>query len=92
MIRENIVAFYMCLAIPGKIIELLDGNRALVDYGGTRREADLTFVTAGVGSWILVHAGFALQVLSEEDALETLALWDEALSYMTGEDPPKGEN
>ena len=85
MIKENIVAFYMCLAIPGKIIELLGGKRALVDYGGTRREADLTFVEAGVGSWVLVHAGFAMQVLTEEDALETLALWDEALSYMSGE-------
>jgi len=73
------------LAIPGKIIELLGGKRALVDYGGTRREADLTFVEAGVGSWVLVHAGFAMQVLTEEDALETLALWDEALSYMSGE-------
>jgi hydrogenase expression/formation protein HypC len=81
----------MCLAIPGKVIELLDGNKALVDYGGTRREADLTFVTAGVGSWVLVHAGFAMQVLTEEDALETLALWDEALSFMAGERSPQGE-
>jgi hydrogenase expression/formation protein HypC len=81
----------MCLAIPGKIIELLDGKRAVVDYGGTRREADLTFVEAGIGSWVLVHAGFAMQVLTEEDAKETLAMWDEALSYMSGE-VPKGES
>jgi len=78
----------MCLAIPGRVVEKLDGNRAMVDYGGTRREADLTFVRADVGQYVLVHAGFALQVLDEEEALETLALWDEALSMIgEGEEP-----
>jgi len=76
----------MCLAIPGRIIEVLDGRRAMVDYGGTRREADLTFVEAGVGQYVLVHAGFAMQVLEESEALETLALWDEALSFMGQEE------
>jgi hydrogenase expression/formation protein HypC len=76
----------MCLAIPGRIVEILEGNKALVDYGGTRREADLTFVKAGIGQYVLVHAGFALQVLEESEALETLALWDEALSMMGGEE------
>ncbi|MDG6225264.1 MAG: HypC/HybG/HupF family hydrogenase formation chaperone [Candidatus Thermoplasmatota archaeon] len=76
----------MCLAIPGRVVEILDGRRAMVDYGGTRREADLTFVEAVVGQYVLVHAGFAMQVLEESDALETLALWDEALSSFSGSD------
>ena len=76
----------MCLAIPGRIVEILEGNRALVDYGGTRREADLTFVKAGIGQYVLVHAGFAMQVLEESEALETLALWDEALAIMGQEE------
>ena len=72
----------MCLAIPGKVVLLLPEHRALVDYGGTRREADITFVTAGIGDWVVVHAGFALQVLDEKEARETLDLWDEALDLL----------
>ncbi len=72
----------MCLAIPGEVVEILDDKRAMVDYGGTRREVDITFVRAEVGEWVIVHAGFALQILDEEEARETLALWDEALSVM----------
>jgi hydrogenase expression/formation protein HypC len=70
----------MCLAIPGKVVEILDDKKAIVDYGGTRREANTIYVKPGVGDWVVVHAGFALQILDEEDAKETLALWDEALS------------
>jgi hydrogenase expression/formation protein HypC len=76
----------MCLAVPGQVVELLHGKKALVDYGGTRREADITFVNAGVGDWVIVHAGFALQILDENEARETLSLWKEAFSYH-GEDP-----
>ena len=69
----------MCLAIPGQVVEILDEHRAMVDYGGTRREANILYVDAKVGDWVVVHAGFALQVLDEEEARETLDLWDEAL-------------
>jgi hydrogenase expression/formation protein HypC len=72
----------MCLAIPGKIIEL-DKKRqsAIVDYGsGTKRKANVSLVQAKVGDYILVHAGFAIQVLDEKEALETLALFREMLS------------
>lgn len=69
----------MCLAIPGKVVELLDDKRAMVDYGGTRREANLQFVDAKLDDWVVVHAGFALQILNEEEARETLQLWEEAL-------------
>jgi len=76
----------MCLAIPGKVVAVLEGNRAAVDFGGTRREVDTTFVRPEVGQYVLVHAGFAMQVLDEEDAKETLALWDEALAAMAGDE------
>jgi hydrogenase expression/formation protein HypC len=69
----------MCLAIPGKVVEIIDENRALVDYGGTRREANTIYVKPELGDWVVVHAGFALQIMDEEDAKETLSLWDEAL-------------
>jgi hydrogenase expression/formation protein HypC len=69
----------MCLAIPGQVVELKEDHMALVDYGGTRREANVMYVQPKVGDWVIVHAGFALQILDEEEAMETLALWDEAL-------------
>jgi hydrogenase expression/formation protein HypC len=69
----------MCLAIPGQVVELKEGHMAIVDYGGTRREANVMYVQPKVGDWVVVHAGFALQILDEEEALETLALWDEAI-------------
>ena len=72
----------MCLAIPGEVVKILDDKRAMVDYGGTRREVDITFVKPEIGEWVVVHAGFALQILDEEEARETLALWEEALSVM----------
>ena len=72
----------MCLAIPGKIIEI-DKNKehALVDYGdGTKRKANITLVKVKTGDYILVHAGFAIEVLNEKEAQETLDLFREMLS------------
>jgi hydrogenase expression/formation protein HypC len=69
----------MCLAIPAKIISL-EGDRAKVDFGnGVLREVNVTLVNAKVGDYVLVHAGYAIQVLSEEEAKETLQLWNEIL-------------
>jgi hydrogenase expression/formation protein HypC len=65
----------MCLAVPGRIAEV-DGTTALVDFGGVTREASLALVpSAAPGDYVLVHAGFAIEVLSEEEAEETLALF-----------------
>lgn len=72
----------MCLAIPGKIIEI-DSKKehATVDYGeGTRRKANITLVDAKIGDYVLVHAGFAIQVLDKKEARETLKLFREMLS------------
>jgi len=72
----------MCLAIPGKIVDI-DKNKeySLVDYGeGTKRKINVSLVDAKVGDYVLVHAGFAIQVLDEKEAKETLNLFREMLS------------
>lgn len=76
----------MCLAIPGKIVDIdAEQERAVVDYGdGTKREANITLVEVRIGDYVLVHAGFAIQVLDEKDAEETLDLFREILSSGDG--------
>jgi hydrogenase expression/formation protein HypC len=69
----------MCLAIPAKIVSMED-DRANVDFGeGVLREINVALVNAKVGEYVLVHAGYAIQVLDEKEALETLQLWNEVL-------------
>jgi hydrogenase expression/formation protein HypC len=69
----------VCLAIPGKIVEVT-GDKAKVQYGeGVTNTANISLVEAGVGDYVLVHAGFAIQVLDEKDALETISLWEQML-------------
>jgi hydrogenase expression/formation protein HypC len=69
----------MCLAIPAKVITIKD-DKAQVDFGeGVLREVNVLLVDAKVGSYVLVHAGYAIQVLDEKEALETLRLWNELL-------------
>ncbi len=65
----------MCLAIPAKITELNDGNLATVDILGTTREisVDLT-PQVELGDYVLVHAGFAIEVVDEQFAQETIDL------------------
>ena len=72
----------MCLAIPGKIIEIdKKKEHATIDYGdGTKRKANITLVDAKIGDYVLVHAGFAIQILDEKEANETLSLFREILS------------
>jgi len=64
----------MCLAIPGKIIGK-DGEKGIIDLGGIRKEISLCFVPeAELGDWVIVHTGYALNMISEKDALETIEL------------------
>jgi len=67
----------MCLAVPGKIIEINPTSSALmgkVDFGGVVREVCLEAIpNAKLGNYVIVHAGFALNILSEEEAQETLS-------------------
>jgi hydrogenase expression/formation protein HypC len=71
----------MCLAVPGKIIEIYDQGGLLmgkIDFGGVVREVCLTYVPeAKIGDYTIIHVGFALNLIDEKEALETLALIDE---------------
>lgn len=71
----------MCLAIPAKIVEV-QGDVAKVDFGqGIVRNVNVLLVEAHVGEYILVHAGYAIQVIDKEAAEETLRLWEEILRH-----------
>jgi hydrogenase expression/formation protein HypC len=69
----------MCLAIPGKVVSI-DGTIAVIDFGGVRRETNVSLVEVKPGDYVIVHAGFAIQTLDELDALETIKLWEELLA------------
>ena len=71
----------MCLGIPGKIVEIYEADglkMGKVDFGGVVREACLEYVPeAEVGQYALIHVGFAINLVSEQEAEETLALLQE---------------
>jgi hydrogenase expression/formation protein HypC len=70
----------MCLAIPAKVIEI-HGDTAKVDFGaGTMRDVNVSLVEAKVGEYVIVHAGYAIEVLDQKAAEETLSLWNEILN------------
>ena len=50
----------MCLAVPGKIINI-EGNQAEVDFGGVVRKVNVSLVESAPGDWVVVHAGFAIE-------------------------------
>jgi len=68
----------MCLGVPGKIVEIYETGglkMGKIDFGGVTREACLAYVPeANVGDYTIIHVGFALNVISEEEAQETLSL------------------
>jgi hydrogenase expression/formation protein HypC len=69
----------MCLAIPA-LIRSVEGTRANVDFGqGVLRDVNISLVEAKVGDYVLVHAGYAIQVVEEKEAKETLKIWKEVL-------------
>ncbi len=68
----------MCLAIPARVVELLEGDNAVVDLGGVKKEISLALVEGvGVGDYVIVHVGYALNKLDPEEAEKTLALFAE---------------
>lgn len=71
----------MCLGVPGKIIDIYRASGLLmgkIDFGGVTREACLEYVPeAVIGDYTIIHVGFALNIISESDAMETLAMLDE---------------
>jgi len=84
----------MCLAVPGRIEEIYqkDGLKmAQVDFGGIRREVCLDYVPeARVGEYCIIHVGFALSLLSETEAKETLALLQDIDNLENGLEPALG--
>ncbi|OQW41705.1 MAG: hydrogenase assembly protein HupF [Proteobacteria bacterium SG_bin4] len=71
----------MCLAIPAYIEQLTDGNRAIVNMSGIRKEISLALVDNAVpGDYVVVHVGFALQKLDPIEAQHTLAMFAEMSS------------
>ena len=82
----------MCLAVPGKILsaEGEDFARiARVSFGGTVRKVSLAYVPeAGMGDYVIVHAGFAISVLDEAEALRTYDCWKEIRELEELDQPP----
>jgi hydrogenase expression/formation protein HypC len=79
----------MCLAIPSKIVKIED-NVATIDVDGIKREASLLLIeNPEVGDYVIVHAGFAINKINEEDALESLKLLKEAASLIFDNDKNK---
>ena len=70
----------MCLAIPGKIVSIND-DIAEIGFGGVMKKANVSMVDANVGDWAVIHAGFAIEVMDEDDAQETIRLWNDVLDH-----------
>lgn len=67
----------MCLAVPARV-STIDGEEAILDYGGIKRKANISMLTdVQIGDYVLVHVGYAISKIDENEALETLALWNE---------------
>ena len=68
----------MCLGIPGKVLEIDKDLIAIVEIGGIKNTVSLQIVPeAKVGDYVVSHAGFAIKMVDEKEALETLALVEE---------------
>jgi hydrogenase expression/formation protein HypC len=96
----------MCLAIPGKIVELVPDRQhlAMIDVLGVRRQVDLALLQDDyprLGDWVLIHVGFAMSKISEADALDQLrmltalgekdAALEEVQGYDFGNSPPAND-
>jgi len=65
----------MCLAVPGQIIAIT-GSRGVVRFGTVRKDVSLTLLPhPHINDWVMVHAGFAISTVEEDDALATLAMF-----------------
>ncbi len=68
----------MCLALPARVVELLPGQRAVVDLGGVRKEVSIDLVDdAQVDDYVIIHVGYAIGKIDPEEAARTLALFAE---------------
>ncbi|WP_407462718.1 HypC/HybG/HupF family hydrogenase formation chaperone [Methanobrevibacter sp.] len=78
----------MCIAAPAKIVEIdRESNICAADFGGVRQNAKLDLLPeAEIGDYVLIHAGYAIEKLSEQAAKESLESWDELLDMLEEED------
>jgi hydrogenase expression/formation protein HypC len=78
----------MCIAAPAQVVEInRDEKIGFVDFGGVKQQIKLDLVDEiEVGKYVLVHAGYAIEVLSDQAAKESLEAWDELLKVLDEED------
>jgi hydrogenase expression/formation protein HypC len=67
----------MCLAIPGKILQI-NGDSALIDFDGIKQNVIIALIqNPKIGKYVIVHAGYAIEQINEEEALEAIEQWKE---------------
>lgn len=72
----------MCLGVPGKVVELMEHDMARVDINGNQTEISVRLTPeAKIGDYVLIHAGFAMEIMDESIALETMQYLEEMLQY-----------
>lgn len=72
----------MCLGVPAIILEIGDNQTAVVDVQGNQVKVSVALTPeVEVGQHVLVHAGFAMEIIAEEEALKTMALLEELMEY-----------
>jgi hydrogenase expression/formation protein HypC len=78
----------MCLSIPSKVTEIDEDNVATVDTMGVKRQVSLDLMgdEVKIGDYVLIHVGFAMNKIDEEDALESLKVYQEILERMDEEE------
>ena len=78
----------MCLSIPSKIVEIDEDNMATVDTMGIKRQVSLDLMPdeVGIGDYILIHVGFAMNKIDKAEALQSLELYQEMLEAMEEEE------
>lgn len=74
----------MCLSIPSKVVLIDEDNVATVDTMGIQRQVSLDLMgeEVGIGDYVLIHVGYAMSKIDEEDALESLKVYREIISQM----------
>ena len=77
----------MCIAAPAQVIEITDEKIGFVDFGGVKQKIKLDLIDKiEVGKYVLVHAGYAIEMLDDQAAKESLEAWDELLKVLDEED------
>ena len=78
----------MCIAAPAHVVEInREDNYLFADFGGARQQAKLDLLPdVEVGDYVLIHAGYAIEKLTEEAAKESLEAWEELLEVLEKED------